>query len=95
MVELAVLGGEHEDGGPHVRVPQRRAHLVAVLTGQHDVEHDRVVDGFLGEPQTLVAVQGDVDREAVLLEASLDRAGEPFLVFNDEDPHPTNVPGGC
>jgi len=95
MVELAFLRREHEDGGPDVRVAQRGAHLEAVLTGKHDVEDDGVVDGFLGEPQPLVAVERDVDGEAVLFQAPLDRPGESLLVFHDEDPHPTNVPGNC
>src|SRR5581483_1202435 len=30
LVELAVLGGEHDDRRPVVRLPERRAHLVAV-----------------------------------------------------------------
>ena len=70
LIEVAVLGGEHQDRGPVVAGSQVGAHLVAVAAGQHQVEHDQVVGALGRHPQPVVAVVGDVAREALGLQAA-------------------------
>ena len=66
--------------------------LVAVAAREQDVEDDRVVRDLGGEPEPFVAGERHVDREAVRLEPAFQRKGQPLLVFDDEDPHSTNLP---
>src|SRR6266540_4318176 len=87
LVPLAPLGGKHQDRRPDPFLPQRLADLVAVDAGQHDVEDDRVIGVFPGQPQPVVAVQGNVDGEPLRLEPIAEPGGEPLLVLDHQHPH--------
>jgi hypothetical protein len=87
LVELAVLGREHDDRRPVAALPERGADLVAVHARQHDVEDDGVVVALVGPLQPVRAVVGDVDREALRLQPPLDATGEVPLVFDHQDSH--------
>ena len=69
LVEVAVLGREHEDRRPVAGLAQIGADLEAVATGQHDVEDDQVV-GALGRPPGPSRRRGHLDREALGLQAA-------------------------
>ena len=87
LVELAVLGREHDDRRPVAPLPEGGADLVAVHARQHDVEDDRVVVALVGPLQPVRPVEGDVDGEALRLQTPLDSAGQVPLVFHHEDSH--------
>ena len=87
VVEVAALGREHQDRGPDALGPQVGADLEAVPARQHEVEDDGVVVVLARHPQTLVAVEREVDREAFLLQAVAHRLRQPLLVLDDQDPH--------
>jgi hypothetical protein len=53
LVEVAVLGGEHEDRRPDAGPAQLGADPVAVAARQHDVEQDQVVAALAGPPEAL------------------------------------------
>src|SRR5437899_6639914 len=72
LVELAVLGGQHEDGRPVALLPQGRADLVAVDLRQHDVQDDGVVGVLAGHPEAVGAGQRDVGRKTLGLQALLE-----------------------
>ena len=84
VIELAVLGREHEDRRPDVGSAELGTHLVAVAARQHDVEDDGVVVHLACEPQAFVAVERDVDGEAVPFEPASERTGERLLVLDDQ-----------
>ena len=87
LVVLAVLGRQDEDRDPVLLGPQPLAHLVAGQPGQHQVEDDRVVGALPGEMEPVVAVEGEIDREALGLQPALHRAREPPFVFHYQHPH--------
>ena len=87
LVELAVLGREHDDRRPVAPLPEGGADLVAVHARQHDVEHDGVVVALVGPLQPVRPVEGDVDREAFRLQTAFDAAGQMPLVFDHQDSH--------
>src|SRR5207248_323260 len=88
LVELTVLGGEHEDGRPVAGLPEGRAHPEAVHPGQHDVEDDGVVAAFAGPPEAVFPVRGDIDGEALRLQSAPYRIGEARFVLYQKDSHP-------
>ena len=93
LVQLPVLGGQHENRRPVALLTQGGADLVAVHARQHDVEDDGVVGILPGHPETVGAGQCDVGREALRLQALLEPGRKPLLVIHDQDPHhPTSSP---
>ena len=82
LVELAVLGREHEDRRPVAGLAQGRAHLVAVHARQHDVEDDGVVAALAGPPEAVFSVRGDIDGEALRLQPAPYRIGEARFVLD-------------
>ena len=68
LVEISVLGGEHDDRRPDSLGAEIAADLEAVVVRQHDVEHDQVVVAFCGEPQSVSAVERDFDRVSLGVE---------------------------
>jgi len=87
LIPLAVLGGEHQDRGPVLLRAQRRADPIAVEARQHQVQHDRVVLVLAGQPQTIDAVAGQIDREALRLQPDPQGPAESLLVLDDEYAH--------
>ena len=75
LVPFPILRREHEDRGPVARLPQAPADFVAVESGQHDVQNDRVVGMLGGQPHALP------------LQPATKRGCEALLVVDDEDPH--------
>ena len=73
LVEVAVLGGEHQDRGPVPGLPEVRADLVAVAAREQDVEDDQVVAALGGQPEPVGAVESHLDGEPLGLEAAFDR----------------------
>ena len=73
LVEVAVLGGEHQDRRPVAGAAEVGAQHVPVAPGQHDVEHDQVVAALGRHPPAVVAVGGHVDGEALALQARVSR----------------------
>src|SRR6266480_1733873 len=57
LVELAVLGGQHQDRRPVPLFAKRRADAISVDPRQHDVEDDRVVRMLARHPQTIGPVR--------------------------------------
>ena len=87
LVEVAALGGEHQDRRPVAGLPQVGADQVAVAARQHDVEHDQVVAALGRHPQPVLAVEGDLDGVALGLEAPLDGRGDLLVVLDQEQFH--------
>ena len=71
------------------------AHLQAVDAGQHHVEHHGVVSRLPRQPQGLLAVTGDVDGEALRLQAAPHRVGQTRVIVYDQHPHAVTVPQAC
>jgi hypothetical protein len=84
LVELAVLGGEHQDRRPVTLGPQRGAEPEPVESREHQVEDERVVAVLPRHPETVDPVQRHVDGEAVGLQAAPQRAGQPCLVVDHQ-----------
>ena len=87
LVEVAVLGREHQDRGPDAGGPEVGADLEAVAAGQHDVEHDQVEGALGGPPQAVEAVSGDLDAEALGFQAPLDGGGDLGVVLHQQQLH--------
>src|SRR5690625_2284335 len=87
LVPFPVLRGEHQHGCPVLVGAQGLAYLVSVEPGKHDVENDRVVRVGAGECQTVGAVVGHVDSDALRLQAEADAVGEASLVLDHEYAH--------
>jgi hypothetical protein len=80
-------GREHEDPRRALGAHELTAHLVAVDVGQVAIEDDDVVVDDGRAPESLIAVERDVDGESVAAKAAREGLGEPGLVFGDEDAH--------
>ena len=87
LVELAVLGREHEDRRPDAGGAQVGAHLEPVAPGQHDVEDHEVVAALDRHPPPFQPVVGDLDREALGLEAAPHGAGDLPVVLDQQHLH--------
>ena len=80
-----VAGRQHEDRELWLRSPDPAGDVEAGHVGEADVEDDDVDAGrVLGDRSSCVTVMGHVDDMAVLLEQSLEDAGETFVVLDDE-----------
>src|SRR5512133_3571441 len=88
LVQLALLGRQHEDRGPDAVAAQGRAQPVAVDAGQHDVQDDHVVRVLAGHPQPVGAVEGHVDRDPLGGQPVAEPGGQPPLVLHHQHPHP-------
>ncbi len=84
LVEITVLGRQHQDGTPVARSTQVGADLVAVPTGEEDVEDDEVVGALSCHPQPMRAVGGDLHAESLGFQAALDRSGDLHVVLDDQ-----------
>jgi hypothetical protein len=71
LVEVTILGGEHEHRGPDLHGPKFGTDLEAVLLGQHEVEHEQVVTVLGRQPQPLDTIEGELDGEPVGFESTL------------------------
>ena len=87
LIELTLLGGEHQDRGANALIAEGGGDGVAVELGQHQVQDDGVVVLRRGPGQTVLAVEGDVDGVALGAQSSGQRPGHGDLVLDDEDPH--------
>ena len=66
---------------------QAATHFEPVEARQHHVEDDGVVVVLGGEPQAVGPVEGDVDRVALLAQATFEEGRHPRLVLDDQDSH--------
>ena len=89
LVPFAVLGGEHQDGGPHVLGAHLLEDVVAVHQRQHDVEDHHVVLAVDGLDATLASVAGQIDDVALTGEASAGHLGERTVVLHQQQSHLT------
>lgn len=85
LVEVAILGGEHDDRGPDLPGSEVGADLNAVATGQHDVEQDQVVTAFSRKPETIDTVERDINGEALGVEAAFDNGRNLDVVLDEQD----------
>ncbi len=82
-VDLAVAGGEHDDGDV-TRRPETAAQLESVdLAGQADVEDDQAGVPLGHRAQPVGAVVGAVDAEAGLVEVQRDQVGDVHVVLDE------------
>ena len=93
LVEVAVLGREHQDRRPVAGRSEVAADDEAVAARQHDVEDHDVVAALLGHPEPVVAVVGAVDRESLGLQAAPQRRGDLEIVLDDQQLHGLVPPG--
>jgi hypothetical protein len=54
---------------------------------QHDVQNDEVVAAFGRQPHPVGAVEGDLDREALTLEAALHHRRDLLVVLDQQQLH--------
>src|SRR6266536_245879 len=87
LVEVAILGGEHQDRRPVARLTQVGTDLVAVAAGQHDVQQQQVVGALGGQPQPVVNVIGNLDGEPFRLQAAHDGCGDLPVVLDQKQLH--------
>jgi hypothetical protein len=91
LVQVAILGGQHQDRRPDALRPQVGADLKAVPARQHDVQDDQVVGALPGPPQPVVTVERHRHAKTFGLETA-DHGGRDLLVIlHDQDlhlPHP-------
>ena len=84
MIDIAVAGGQHEDGG-RAGLANFAADRKAVAPGQAHVEHDQI--GFLAlDPfDAAVAPMLDADPKAVALEIGADEVCQAHVVLDEHD----------
>ena len=83
LVQVAILGGQHEDRGPVAFFSEFPADLIAVAAREHDVENDEIETALLGEPEAVGAVEGHLDSEPFRLQAAFDGRSD-FPVVLDQ-----------
>ena len=84
-VDFLGLGGQHDDGRVVVAAPQAAADGQAVLSGQHQVQHQEVEVFPLPELGHFLGVFGDVDVEALLGQITAQQIAQPGIIVDDED----------
>ena len=84
LVELAVLGREHEQRGLHARGAQVVADVEAVALGQHDVEHDDVELVVEAREEPALAVVALHDVKALVPQEVGDGPRQVDVVLDDE-----------
>ena len=83
LVRHLIPGGEHEDGGGHMGVPQAAGYLKAVQLGQHHVQHDHVVLLRQGIVQPVGPVIYHIRLIALLRHDLAQGLRQPALIFYD------------
>src|SRR5215471_8991877 len=84
--------GQDEDALRRICPEDTAEHLVAVQSGQQQIQHDDRVVLALHEAQRLVAVPGDVELKTVGLQGTGNEAADALRVVDDEDPvHPHSL----
>ncbi|KIF06562.1 hypothetical protein PL81_06860 [Streptomyces sp. RSD-27] len=92
LVVLAVLGGEHQDGGGVAVGAHAGADLGAAEAREHEVEQDDVIrPAGEGQFQPPVPVVGDLDAVALGGQALPEGLGQVLFVFDDQDAHPSSL----
>jgi len=66
---------------------QFRKEREAIALRQHDIEDDHVVVMSLGEPKSLFAIAGEIDRVAGIAQRGAQRALQARGVFDYENTH--------
>src|SRR3954451_12043167 len=84
---LAVTRREDQDRGPDAFGPQARAYLLAGEDGKHEIKDDDVDLLLLGQSVPRLSVVAEDHAEATRFKALGQRACEPHLVLDDQDPH--------
>ena len=87
LVGCAVARGQHQDRRPDSSLSELLADLESADLGQHQVEHDGVVWLLSSHPQAIGAVERDIDREAVRLEAIAQAGRQPLFVLDHQHSH--------
>jgi hypothetical protein len=81
-----VARGQDHDGERLVRATELAQDVEAVEPRKPEVEHEQVELAAPGQPQRVLAVRGDLGREAVRAKALLHEGRDPRLVLGDQDP---------
>ena len=84
-------GRQHEDRRKPPARTQLAAHLEPVIDRQHHVQDDRVVVVLRPEREGVLTVARDVDRIALTLESTADRAEQLRLILDDKDLHDVSL----
>ena len=87
-----VGGGQHQDAAAAALLDERPADLVAVDLRQVAVEHDHVVALARHVTESVLAVEGDIDRHPFAAQADGDRGRELSVILDDEHPHHALLP---
>src|SRR5512139_1513953 len=87
LVVLAVLRRQDQDRRPVPPLPEHAADLEPVPAGEHQIQDQQVVAVLGGFPQTVLAVEGHVDGEALGVEPALHRRRDLRVVLDQEDLH--------
>ena len=87
-----VGGGQHQDAAAAALLDERAADLVAVDLRQVAVEHDHVVALARHVTESLLAVEGDIDRHPFAAQPDRDRGGELSVILDDEHTHHALLP---
>ena len=82
-----VASSQHQHGRPDAVASQAAADLEAVHSGQHHIEHDRVVRNGSRHPERFLPAIGDVGRVTLLAESAAQQLPELLLVLHHQDTH--------
>src|SRR5215207_2718244 len=87
FVELAVLCCQYQNRGPVAMVAQLLADLEPTAPGKHQVQDERVVVVLGGPPQPVASVEGDLDREALVVQSPFHDRCDLAVVLDQQDLH--------
>ena len=87
--------GEHQHRHVGTRSTQFPAQRQAVLSGQHDVEDDRIIVGLMALVRRRIAICRDVDRMTRFAQPLRDETGGVRLVLDQQYPHATRMLALC
>jgi hypothetical protein len=68
-------------------LPQVVKYLLSALAGQHQIEHDGVVNTLFRQMRPLVAVRGMIDGQSYFTQRGNDILCQALLVFDQKHTH--------
>src|SRR6185369_12989774 len=89
---FAILRREHQHRDPVVLLAQRAHHPIAGQLRQHDVQDHHVVGLVASRVESGHAVDRKIHQITLGGEATLQRAAQAGLVFDDQDSHLSSLP---